>query len=123
MVIQGNEYHGARDGSIMHLKRRACMGSMTHMVLPCAGRLSIQAPSDPAVGCSGGLRLCSGDCQSSLLCFHFSESQLGCSDEAPQVIRHQDSMHWQRRFWSCCRMLRSGLWQTEVQLAPAITDS
>lgn len=36
--MQGNEYHGARDGIVMHLKRLACTGRMARMVLPCAGR-------------------------------------------------------------------------------------
>lgn len=53
MVIQGNEYHGARDGTVMHLKRYACMGSMNHVVLPCAGHAVNPGSITP---CSGLFR-------------------------------------------------------------------
>lgn len=53
MVIQGNEYHGARDGTVMHLKSYACMGSMNHVVLPCAGHAVNPGSITP---CSGLFR-------------------------------------------------------------------
>ena len=50
MVIQGNEHHGARDGTVMHLKRHACMGNMTHMVLPGAGHAVNPGSITPCAG-------------------------------------------------------------------------
>lgn len=96
------------------------IGSMTHTVLLC--QMCCQSRlhhSLPALACSDGLRVCNENCQSSLLSSCFTESHLSFFNKGVLVIQGWDTMNWQRRFWSCCRVL----WQREAQLAPAIVDS